>query len=93
MPNAVLEAMSAGTAVVATEVGGVREVVTDGVTGYTALPANPASLAARIAQALTDTDERQRLATNGRAFVLEQFGMDKMVSQTEALYSVVGEKT
>ncbi len=89
MPNAVLEAMSAGTAVVATAVGGVREIINDGVTGYAALPANPANLAARIAQALINDDERLRLATNGRAFVLAHFGMDKMVSQTETLYSEI----
>jgi L-malate glycosyltransferase len=90
MPNAVLEAMSAGTAVVATAVGGVREILTDGETGFTALPANPANLAARIAQALLNTDERQRIAANGRAFVLEQFGMEQMVGKTEALYAQCG---
>ncbi len=90
LPNAVLEAMSAGTAVVATAVGGVREIIADGVTGYAALPANSANLAARIAQALSNDDERQRLAMAGREFVLAQFGMDQMVSQTEALYTVVG---
>jgi glycosyltransferase involved in cell wall biosynthesis len=90
LPNAVLEAMAANTAVVATAVGGVKEIVTDGETGYTALPANPANLAARIAQALAHDDERQRLAANGRAFVQQHFGMQQMVEKTEALYAVVG---
>jgi glycosyltransferase involved in cell wall biosynthesis len=90
MPNAVLEAMAANTAVVATAVGGVREIVTDGETGYTALPANPASLAARIAQALTHDAERQHLAANGCAFVREHFGMQQMVEKTEELYLAVG---
>jgi glycosyltransferase involved in cell wall biosynthesis len=86
MPNAVLEAMSAGTAVVATEVGGVKELITDGETGLLALPGNPANLAARITQALLDDGERQRLANAGRTFVLEHFGMERMVSETAALY-------
>jgi hypothetical protein len=53
LPNVVLESYAAGTPVVATEVGGLPEVVEHGVDGYLVPPGNPAALADRILRCST----------------------------------------
>ncbi|HET8606890.1 MAG TPA: glycosyltransferase family 4 protein, partial [Gaiellaceae bacterium] len=60
-PHAVVEALAVGTPVVSTDVGGVSEVVEDGVNGALAPPGEPEELAAAIARALGDA-ERLRAA-------------------------------
>ncbi len=86
LPNTVMEAQAAGVPVVATAVGGVLELITDGVTGYLAPAANAAGLAEKLLQALADEPGRARIAARGRAFVLDQFSMQRMVAATEQLY-------
>ena len=60
VPNAILEAMAAGCAVVAADAGGVGEVIRDGRTGWLVPPGDPAALAQSLRHALADPDERQR---------------------------------
>ena len=84
-PNAVLEAMAAGVAVVATAVGGVTELIQDGSTGYLVAPANAEALAQRITFALGDEEGRAAIAARGREFV-KRFSMGKMVKAVETLY-------
>ena len=86
LPNTVMEAMAAGVPVVATAVGGVLEMITDGETGYLAPAADAARLAEKLLQALADETGRTQLAARGRAFVLDQFSMQRMVTATEHLY-------
>lgn len=86
LPNTVMEAMAAGVPVVATAVGGVLEMINDGETGYLAPAADAARLAEKLLQALADETGRAQLAARGRAFVLEQFSMQRMVAATERLY-------
>jgi glycosyltransferase involved in cell wall biosynthesis len=70
-----LEAYAAGaTPVVATTAGGLAEQVIDGVTGFTATPADPASLALAIDRALNlDAGQRQRMRAAGRELASTQF--------------------
>jgi D-inositol-3-phosphate glycosyltransferase len=56
-----LEAMAAGTPVIASQVGGLAHLVQDGQTGLTVPPRDPAALAERIDELLTDADLRLRL--------------------------------
>jgi glycosyltransferase involved in cell wall biosynthesis len=70
----VLEAMACGTPVVATAVGGLREVVRDGTTGWTAAPGDPAALAEALRGALDAPQEARRRAAAGAAMVRMQFG-------------------
>lgn len=86
LPNTVMEAMAAGVPVVATAVGGVLEMIADGETGYLAPAADAARLAEKLLQALADETGRAQLAARGRAFVLDQFSMQRMVAATEQLY-------
>ncbi|MEM6325513.1 MAG: glycosyltransferase [Bacteroidota bacterium] len=81
MPNVVLEAMAMGVPVVAVRVGGVAELVVDGVSGETVEPGAEADLAAVIAALLADPTRaskmgevgRKRAAPHGAAQRAEQF--------------------
>jgi glycosyltransferase involved in cell wall biosynthesis len=69
LPNAVMEAMAAGVPVIATAVGGVPELVEDGVTGLLVPPGDPGALARAIAVVSADPALRARLGRAARARV------------------------
>jgi glycosyltransferase involved in cell wall biosynthesis len=66
MPNAVLEAMAAGLPVVATDVGGCRELVQHGVTGLLVPSRNPSAMAEALERVAGDADFRVRAGRAGR---------------------------
>ena len=69
----VLEALACGTPVVATAVGGLQEVVKDGVTGWTAPPGNAAALADALRDALDRPDDARRRTAAGAEIVRARF--------------------
>ncbi|HEY0126429.1 MAG TPA: glycogen synthase [Blastococcus sp.] len=90
-----LEAAACGTAVVASDVGGIPEVVDDGRTGLLAHydPEDVGSfergLAARMAELLADPDRAAAMGAAGRERVLAEFGWPAIAQQTVAVYSAV----
>jgi starch synthase len=90
-----LEAAACGTAVVASAVGGIPEVVDDGRTGLLVPydPADPAAfesgLAARIAELVADPGRAGRMGGAGRERVLAEFGWPAIAEQTVAVYEAV----
>lgn len=83
MPMSVLEAMAAGLPVVASEVGGLPEVVADEQTGLLVPPGDPAALASAIARLLEDPELRSALGARGlerarTTFSLERFRGDHL---------------
>lgn len=85
----IVEAMALGTPVVATAVGGVPTVVTDGETGLLVPPGDAAALAAAIERLLDDEALRHRLATAARAVYEQRFTVDRMVDAYASLYLAV----
>ncbi|HTF87226.1 MAG TPA: glycosyltransferase [Planctomycetota bacterium] len=83
---AALEALQAGCAVVASRVGGLAEVVEDGVSGLLVPPADPASLAEAVEKLIRDPGLRARLAEAGRARIHARYRASAMVAGYEALY-------
>jgi len=75
------EAMAAGTPVVATRVGGLAEVVADGVTGRLVTPGEPAELAAAVLEVLA---ARERMGAAARAHA-RQFGADAYADRVERI--------
>ena len=82
----VIEAGAAGAAVCASEVGGVTEIIENGVSGLFFPPKNPAKMADTIVRMLDDTELRKRCARNLRKKVEENFTLDKMTRRTLAVY-------
>ena len=87
-----LEAMSSGTPVVATAVGGVPEVVIDGETGLLAPADDLETYAARLKELLFDRERARKMGHAARKSVLDRFTRDRIVSQYEDLYRSVLER-
>jgi glycosyltransferase involved in cell wall biosynthesis len=83
---AVIEAQAAGVPVVATPVGGIRETVVDGETGWLVPPRDVDALAERISWCLDNGEAAQRVAVEAQKRVLERFSVERMVAETLALY-------
>jgi glycosyltransferase involved in cell wall biosynthesis len=84
---ACLEAMSHGRAVVATGVGGLRDLVVDGETGLVVPPRDPAALRAALERLLGDPELRRRLGAAGRERAREHFSWDAVTTATLAAYA------
>jgi len=87
LPMALIEAMAAGLAVVATRVGGIPEVVDDGTSGHLVAPEDPGALARGISLLLGDSGLRDRLAQAGRRRVEEHFSSERMTADYERLFT------
>lgn len=86
IPNALLEAMAAGRPSIVTDVGGNREVLDDGETGWIVPARDPAALAAAIDLALSDPAEARRRGERARQVTRERRSIDTMVRRHEAFY-------
>jgi L-malate glycosyltransferase len=85
MPNAVLESLAHGRAVVASSVGGVPEIL-DWGGGVLVPPGDPEALADAMRTLLADPALAARLGAEGRALVRDRFGIDRMVEESLRLY-------
>ncbi len=81
-----LEAMACSTAVVASRVGGIPEVVDGGVTGLLVPPEDPASLADALNLLLRDPGRAEAMGQAGRERAVTEFSWDTVAAQTSALY-------
>jgi len=84
-----LEAMACGVVPVATRVGGVPELITDGEDGFLEAPGDIAALAARVVSLLSDDTLHYRMAMAGRWNASERFCSEKIIPQYEQYYEDV----
>jgi glycosyltransferase involved in cell wall biosynthesis len=89
---AVLEAMAAGRAVVATAVGGIPEAVLNGVTGALVRPGDPSALANAIRTLLADPVLMHKMGTAGLSRVQQKFSSATMVQRVTRTYEEVLER-
>ncbi|MCD6412696.1 MAG: glycosyltransferase family 4 protein, partial [Elusimicrobia bacterium] len=90
--TSILDAMATGVAVVATNVGGISEMIEDGINGFLVPPRNPRKMSEKIRALVKDTALRKKFSKNGRRKVME-FTVEKMVSKTyEAYKKLLNEK-
>ena len=83
---AALEAMACGVPVVASRVGGLPEIIEDGVTGYTCAPDDVDGMADRGVQLLTDRGLHARVADAAAALVRDTYCTNRVVPMYEAAY-------
>lgn len=83
---ALVEAMAAGCAVVATNAGGMAEIVKDGVTGILIEPDDDEALIERLAELLSDKLRREELGKAAQTDVISRFDREKVIDRIERLY-------
>lgn len=86
LPASICEAMLAARPIIATPVGGIPEILKDGVTGYVAPVGDPRALARRLHRLAMDPTERERLGTNALAFAREHLTWRVNAQRHEQLY-------
>jgi glycosyltransferase involved in cell wall biosynthesis len=91
--RSVIEAMAAGTPVVATSVGGPSEVINDGETGLLVPPRRPERWAEAVLGLLDDPERADRLARHALESVQARFGQEAQVGKIAALYREAYERS
>jgi sugar transferase (PEP-CTERM/EpsH1 system associated) len=91
-PGSVLEAMASGLPAVGTRVGGVPEVIAEGLTGQLVPPRDPSAMADALAPYLRDPALAAAHGAAGRARVLSHYSMPAMVAGYQALYDSLLER-
>jgi glycosyltransferase involved in cell wall biosynthesis len=86
LPGAPIEAMAASLPIVATDIDGTNELVTDGETGLLVPPRDPQALGAAVDRVLSDPQLGRSLGTAARSAAYERFSLETMVEQFETLY-------
>ena len=86
MPNVILEAMAAARPVVATGVGGVPELVKDGMTGFLVPPQNEKVLTDSLLHLLSDTTRREAMGLRGREYMEKKFDISTLTRKLESIY-------
>lgn len=86
VPQAMVQSLAMEVPVVATDAGGVSEVVRDGITGLLVPPNDPEALADRMALLLSNREYGRSLARSGRKLVEAEFGLERMIDRLEELY-------
>jgi len=84
-----LEAMACSRPVVSTRVGGIKDVVVDGVTGILVEPQDPDMLADAVNAILADGDMAARLGRSGRIRVEHEYGWEQVAEKTLTLYQTL----
>jgi len=89
----IVEALSVGTPVIATNVGGIGELIRDSVDGYLVPPESPAAIAEKLKLILTDDELRINLGKNAREHFLSTFEQKKVLNELADWLERIVERT
>jgi L-malate glycosyltransferase len=84
--NSIIEYMASARPVVVTDVGGAREVVAEGETGYLVPSGDDAMMATRLIALLRDPERARAMGVEGKRVVEEKFSCEAQLKRTESLY-------
>ncbi len=85
-PVSLIEAAASGKPVVATDVGGVADVVRDGISGLLVGSRDPREFAQKVLELLKDQPRCEEMGGAGRSFVLERYSKDRLLRDTVRMY-------
>jgi glycosyltransferase involved in cell wall biosynthesis len=85
-PYVILEAMACGKPVIATDVGGIPEIIKDRINGILVPPGSVLSLADSITELLSDKKLQEILGTNARKFIEDQYAPERVIQRTLNIY-------
>jgi len=85
-PVSAIESLASGTPVVANRVGGVPDVVRDGLDGFLVEPGDVEGAASRLADLAADPERRAQLGESGRRRVLRRYSVERLVDDVDRLY-------
>ena len=85
-PNAVMEYMALGKPVIATDAGGTKELVVDGVTGILLRENNPDEIIEKILYLIDNSDVAIKMGEEGKKRIVAEFNLDKMTKKYVGLY-------
>lgn len=89
LPIAMLEAMAAGCAVIASEMASVGVVVRDGENGFTIEPGSIAQLVEKLKMILADRIDAKRISANARATIAAKFNLRDYIEKLEKIYAEI----
>ncbi|PYX43034.1 MAG: glycosyl transferase family 1 [Acidobacteria bacterium] len=92
LPNAVLEYMAAGLPTIASRVGGMAELIQDGVTGLLVPAEDANALAGALLQFLRDPEQARQIANDGQRFAVENFSFERLIREIDELYGELLER-
>jgi glycosyltransferase involved in cell wall biosynthesis len=90
LPMSLLEAMAAGCPVVATRVGGIPDLITDGVDGLLVAPGDPHALAAALQRILRDPAFARQLGNAARRTIANRYTAERSLERLEQIYAGLG---
>jgi glycosyltransferase involved in cell wall biosynthesis len=86
VPKVLIEAASCGRAIVTTDTPGCREIVIDGENGFLVPPHDAKALAQAIRRLIDNPSLREKMGGRGREIAIREFSLDRVISETMALY-------
>jgi glycosyltransferase involved in cell wall biosynthesis len=86
-PNVVLEGMASGVPIVGTRVGGVPELVEDGVSGLLVDPGDVPAMSNAVLALLTDPDRARAMGEKGRTRATEDYDINRVIVRIEDVFS------
>ena len=84
--NVVTEAMASGKPVIGSYVGGIKDTIIDGVTGYHVQPRNSEQISTLLTKLLTNPSLRKRMGENARKSAVENFSQERLIKKIEKIY-------
>jgi glycosyltransferase involved in cell wall biosynthesis len=87
MPIAILEAMRAGLPIITTTVGGIPEMIDDGLSGILIEPENPTKIAEALKRLLKNQELREKLAQGARTGFEKKFESKVRINELASIYS------
>jgi len=85
-PVSIIEAMASGKPVIATDVGGVRDLISEGENGFLAASNDIEGFSNKLAALLSDSEKRIKFGMRGRELVRTKYSKERLIKDIEALY-------